>query len=80
MNTTYSNSLVDLHANLVHTHFVDYVFKDVFTDLISLRKTSDGIMDEVHDIRNKYHADFVVMLMLETGDEECGIAYLGGNA
>ncbi|MGB0386450.1 MAG: M12 family metallo-peptidase [Ardenticatenaceae bacterium] len=45
------------------------------TDLSRLRSSSDGFMDDIHALRNEYHADEVV-LITENGGGFCGVAYL----
>lgn len=73
-NNAYNNSDIPTRINLVHIAQVDYTESSFGTDLSRLRSTSDGNMDEVHDLRNQYNADFVAML--SAGSGSCGIAYL----
>ena len=55
-----SNSLLTLE--LVHTAEVDYTELDTGDDLDNLTYTSDGIMDNVHILRDTYAADLVILL------------------
>ncbi len=55
-----SNSLLTLE--LVHTAEVDYTELDTGDDLDNLTYTSDGIMDNVHILRDAYAADLVILL------------------
>jgi hypothetical protein len=50
----------------------------VESDLEILREENDGVLDEVHELRDAYGAD-VVQLLVEEGDG-CGIAYSMGRA
>ena len=54
------NSLLTLE--LVHTAEVDYTELDTGDDLDNLTYTSDGIMDNVHTLRDAYAADLVILL------------------
>ncbi|MGB0383438.1 MAG: reprolysin-like metallopeptidase [Ardenticatenaceae bacterium] len=71
-NQSYQNSQVNQRIFLVHMAEVDYAeTNDSDLDLGRLRDTDDGFMDEVHTLRDSYHADNV-MLITEQGD--CGLA------
>jgi len=74
-NTGYSNSEIALNVNLVHVAEVDYTESgDMGTDLTLLRGTSDGTMDNIHDLRTTYGADMVAMI---TNDSSyCGLGYV----
>jgi gliding motility-associated-like protein len=71
-----SNSLLTLE--LVHTAEVDYTELDTGDDLDNLTYTSDGIMDNVHILRDAYAADLVILLehITFTG----GLAWLLNNS
>jgi len=73
-NTSYQNSQVIHRLNLVHKAEVAYSDSgSLSTDLGRLRGTSDGHMDEIHALRNTYHADLVALIVESPG---CGIAYI----
>ena len=70
---SYLNAGVNTRLRLVHVEEVAYAetgFLDV--DLNRLRNPSDGIMDNVHTLRNIYGADMVA-LIVENADG-CGLA------
>lgn len=74
-NQGYANSGVVQRFRLVHTAEVNYNESSGFDDALSrLRQTSDGYMDEVHALRDKYGADIVSLLINNT--EYCGLGYL----
>jgi hypothetical protein len=43
-----------------------------------LRSTTDGIMDQVHQLRDQHKADLVA-LIVDNGGDSCGIAYVMAN-
>jgi hypothetical protein len=51
---------------------------NISTDLTRLRNTTDGFMDQVHQLRNQYKADLVA-LIVDNGGGYCGIAYVMAN-
>jgi hypothetical protein len=77
-NTIYENSEIDLEVNLVHTQEVDYdegtTSGDFSQSLTDLKGKTDGEMDEVHQLRDYYVADFVSLII--DNDSFCGIGYL----
>jgi len=75
-NTGYGNSGVTQRINLVHMEEVSYdeTSFDWNTALNRLTSTSDGYMDNVHTLRNAYHADETVLLVSDTA--YCGLAWL----
>lgn len=83
--TNLNNSMVlsginNVNFNIVHTYEVDYVESgSQSTDLNNLRNTTDGFMDEIHDLRNTYGADLVAMIIGDTSGG-CGIGNLNTNA
>jgi hypothetical protein len=78
-NQAYSNSQIDLQLRLVHTAEVAYTESGTIdTDLSRLRSTNDGIMDQVHQLRDQYRADLVA-LIVDNGGNFCGIAYVMAN-
>lgn len=75
-NDAYTNSSASISVRLVHTVEVsDNSSGNFSTDLSNLRSDGDGDFDEVHDLRDTYGADLVVLITNET--QYCGIAYLG---
>lgn len=67
------NSNILLKLKLVYTTQIEYLEQNSEIDLENLTGTDDGIMDEVHDFRDFYCADFVVLL--ENIDFAGGIAW-----
>jgi len=73
-NVSYNNSAVAPRLNLVGMSETSYVESgDMGQDLSRLGGINDGFMDEVHNLRDLYHAD-LVNLIVNTG-QYCGIAY-----
>lgn len=73
-NQAYQNSDVNQRLFLVHMAEVDYSeTNNMRTDLPRLTASDDGFMDEVHTLRDRYHADHV-MLITEQGGGLCGLA------
>ena len=53
---------------------------DIGVDLDRITATNDGIMDDVHALRNAYKADLVSLITQTPGSPYCGIAWLmAGN-
>jgi hypothetical protein len=75
-NLAYSNSKVGITLNLVETAWVDYVESGagMSQSLQDLTADSDGLMDEVHGLRDLNDAD-MVSLITEDNDY-CGVAWL----
>lgn len=73
MNVALLNSgISNITFNLVYSDVVNYVETDNFqTDLVSLRSSTDGILDEIHTIRADYGAD-LVGLVLGSPTSSCG--------
>ncbi len=75
-NQAYANSQIDMQLQLVHMAEVAYTESgDISLDLGQLRSTTDGIMDQVHQLRDQYKADLVA-LIVDNGGGFCGIAYV----
>ena len=72
-NQAYENSQIDQRVNLVHSDEVDYEEAGFPLALSNLTHTSDGVMDEVHDLREAYAADEVVLLIEDFA--ACGLAW-----
>jgi hypothetical protein len=78
-NQAYSNSQIAMQLRLVHTAEVAYTESGALdTDLTRLRSTTDGFMDQVHQLRDQHQADLVA-LIVDNGGASCGIAYVMTN-
>jgi hypothetical protein len=78
-NQAYSNSGIAMQLRLARAAEVAYRESgNISTDLSRLRKTTDGFMDQVHQLRNQYKADLVA-LIVDNGGGYCGIAYVMAN-
>lgn len=75
-NLYYFNSQIDLRVRNAGTVAVNYVAHsfDMSVDLVRLRET-DGIMDEVHALRNQVGAD-LVHLIVPIPTNACGVAWV----
>lgn len=72
-NAGYSNSGVEITAQLAGTYTTSYVESgSMSTDLARIRGTSDGYMDSVHSLRNTNAAD-IVMFVIDNA-ASCGLA------
>ncbi|HEX6373954.1 MAG TPA: M12 family metallo-peptidase [Longimicrobium sp.] len=73
-NVSYVNSGVNINMVRVHTAQVTYneSGRSFSQHVTSLRGTTDGLMDNVHTLRNTYAADVVVLVVNDS--EACGIA------
>jgi hypothetical protein len=73
-NQSYENSQLDQRLNLVHYEEVDYD-EETFPEALShLTHPTDGVMDNVHALRDDYAADEVVLLIEDY--TACGLAWL----
>jgi hypothetical protein len=77
INAAYAASLINITLNLAGTHKTNYTGTGASATLSALRSTSDGIMDEVHTVRDSLGADIVSMIY---NGEGCGIGYLSSSA
>lgn len=78
-NQAYSNSRIAMRLRLARAAEVAYRESgNISTDLTRLRNTTDGFMDQVHQLRNQYKADLVA-LIVDNGGGYCGIAYVMAN-
>jgi len=76
-NSAYVNSLVPITHQLVHQQLVDYTeptSSAFHTALDHVTSTSDGVLDEIHGLRDQYGAD-VVSLMIDDWSY-CGLAWI----
>jgi hypothetical protein len=78
-NQAYRNSQIAMQLQLVHTAEVAYTESGALDiDLTRLRSSTDGIMDQVHQLRDQHQADLVA-LIVDNGGDSCGIAYVMAN-
>ncbi|MEW6533953.1 MAG: reprolysin-like metallopeptidase [Thermodesulfobacteriota bacterium] len=78
-NESYLNSSINQRLRLVHLAEVSYTESgNMTTDLINLRGTTDGNMDNVHTLRDTFGADALV-LITENGGGSCGKAFIMTN-
>ena len=75
-NQGYANSGVTQRIRLVHKEEINYSESsfDWSTALNRLQNTTDGYMDNVHALRDTYHADVVVLIV--SANNYCGLGYL----
>lgn len=74
-NVSYANSLIPLTLTAVHIAEVDYVEDySLALALAKLTFDNDGVMDEVHDLRNTYDADMVSLIA--SGGDVAGIGWI----
>ena len=77
-NDAYELSGVNAELVLVHSELIEYTEASSNTSEVALHhltSTTDGIIDDVHDLRSQYGADLVAMIIDD--DEYCGIANFG---
>lgn len=76
-NQVYINSAIGLGMRLAHMEEIAYNENGTFDDhLTRLTSTTDGIMDGVHAIRNRYGADDVVLIVQDDdAGATCGKAW-----
>ncbi len=82
-NTAYLNSGIDQQLRLVHTQQVDYTESGShFTDLKKLTyqkdqtQDSQGLVDEVHSLRDSHHADLVSLWVEGGNNYTCGVGWV----
>jgi len=76
LNTAAADSLVGTAFRVVHMQEVAYTQSgSMGGQLQNLREPGDGVLDEVHDLRDAHKAD-LVMMVVSNGDT-CGIANIG---
>jgi hypothetical protein len=74
-NQSYVNSNVNQRLRLAHMEEVSYTESGVSsTDKAHLQNSSDGVLDNVHTLRNTYAADLVAMLTESL--DFCGESYI----
>ena len=72
-NESYGNSDVDPRVRLVHSYQVDYVETGMAADRNRFRDPGDGVMDEIHDLRDAHGGD-VALLIRKNAGRSCGLA------
>src|SRR5699024_4084604 len=54
----------NVHVKVVHAYETDYVENGThFDHVYRFRNKGDGYMDEIHDLRKKYHADVAALIV-----------------
>ncbi|MEG4802837.1 FG-GAP-like repeat-containing protein [Microcoleus sp. ARI1-B5] len=72
-NLGYENSGVNQRIRIVHREEISYSESgNSITDLDRLRNTSDGFLDNVHQLRNTYSADMVSLFVNNLESGICG--------
>ena len=74
-NDAHRESGAPVEFRLVHTHETNYTAVGTNADLSAFRSTTDGVMDEVHALRDTYGAD-LMHLVTDGPASFCGIGYL----
>ncbi len=76
-NEAYVNSDVKQQLRLVHTAQVNYTESDFYTDLDNLTYTNNGVMDEIHILRDEYGADLVSLWRTDDYNQQwCGLGWI----
>jgi peptidyl-Asp metalloendopeptidase len=74
-NAAFVNSAIDARFALVHMAEVDYVENGVMSSsLAAMQRPQDGVLDEVHTLREQHGADLVALISEDTNS--CGMAYV----
>lgn len=78
-NVAFANSGIDAQVNLIHA-YRDESYEEPSDDaflnaLYAITRTTDNIMDDVHEKRQRYGADMVHFMIDD--DQLCGIAWMG---
>lgn len=76
-NNSNDNSAVNFDVEIARVVEVTYAESGVFsTDRNRFRNTSDGYMDNIHDLRQLYDADYCQLVVEDVNEGEgCGLAY-----
>ena len=76
-NSAFASSGVKPRFHLVHTVEVAMTDPDSSSTMLNaLENPADGIIDNIHVLRDEYHADFVVLLVDNFSPSSCGRASL----
>ncbi len=73
-NAAYTNSEINAPIRVIFDTEVVYTEVDFGSDLNGLASVGDGVLDEIHQLRDAAGADLVAMI--RSSGEYCGIAYL----
>ncbi|MBB1125319.1 M12 family metallo-peptidase [Thiospirillum jenense] len=74
-NTAYDNSQINVALNPVYYGQVNYTEPATMpTALTQLQSKTDGIIDDIHALRDQYSADLVVLV--DTNTDYCGYGYI----
>jgi len=74
-NSAMENSRIPVRFSLVHLGEVAYVETGSMTAaLMAMQRTADGILDEIHDLRDQHGADLTTLVDEDTSS--CGLSYL----
>ena len=74
-NKAYEDSGAVQRIMLVHTEAVDYQPRPTLLgDLMRLEARFDGLLDDVHDLRDRHAADLVALVVGSSKQRTCGIA------
>ena len=79
-NEAYINSGIETQLRLVYVHYTSGINDSSHTcgSIIgAFQRNGDGLMDEVHDKRNEWGADFLALLPSSAVSGCGGVAYLG---
>lgn len=80
-NTAYNNSGINFNVELAVAKKVAYTESlNSSTDKTRFRNTSDGFIDEVHDLRAYFDADMCVLITENLQSNVCGEAYTVANS
>jgi len=73
-NLAYENSQINQRIRLVHAVEVNYNESNDFgTDLDKLQTKNDGVLDNIHTLRDQHNADMVALFIKDAADY-CGIS------
>ena len=74
---SYRNSNIGIRLRLVHKHQVRYLQNpNMGLDLDFLTNPDDGVMDEVHTLRDHFGADLVALIVGRESEFICGVAWI----
>jgi len=71
-NQSFINSDVNFRVELAYLEKTNYVEVDYLTDLNKFITNGDGVMDEIHSLRDKYAAD--ICILINEDIDVCGVA------
>lgn len=78
-NESYMSSGIGAQVRVVHTEEVDFEeSSDIFATRNQLQNPNDGVLDQIHNLRDEHKAD-VVGLLVGEAVSACGVAYIMEN-